>query len=214
MPLGHFTIIPVKPFAAGKSRLGYLLSSEERIRLNAFFFDRTVKAAEGLGGNASIIVVSRSEEVLHAAQRRGLVPVPETGRDLNTAAMQATAVARSAGATGILILPVDLPFATTMDLRRFIAAGAGAGKTLVIAPDQTGCGTNALFVSPPELDRYWFGQASFALHCNAAKAAGYRVVEQRIPGLQFDIDTPEHYRHWRQHQHGEAPNAAVALVPG
>ena len=212
-----FFIIPVKPFDEGKSRLAPLLAPSERAALNAFFFESTMKLADECTSAATTIVISRSERVLQAARRWGVLTVRERGSSLNAAANQATRVARAAGATSILLLPTDLPFANSAALQGIVARGKEPRMSIV--SDQSGRGTNVLFLSPPSLNRYWFGRSSYKFHCKAGQASGLVVTEQRSPRLEFDVDTPEQYLEWQEtdisgrvHQAGFVATGGVATA--
>ena len=65
---------------------------------------------------------------------------------------------------------------------------------LVIAPDASEQATNALVLSPPDPDFFHFGPSSFAAHLHAARERGMTIEIVRRPGLAFDLDTPEDYR--------------------
>ena len=90
----------------------------------------------------------------------------------------------------MLILPTDLPFLAPDDVRALIEMD-GPGPMVSIAPDRRELGTNALFVSPPGLLPYAFGEHSFAQHMALAQAAGARLRVCRLPGAALDIDGPD-----------------------
>ena len=76
--------------------------------------------------------------------------------------------------------------------RKGLGAGAGAAGALVrIAPDEAGVGTNALYVRPPDLISFEYGEASGPRHLAQARARGARVDRVDRPGLRFDLDTPD-----------------------
>jgi 2-phospho-L-lactate/phosphoenolpyruvate guanylyltransferase len=202
----HVTIVPVKPFEEGKSRLGCVLSHSERARLNSDLFERTMGVAEEFGGAGSTIVISRSRDVLNAARRWNAKPIWEEGSALNAAVHQAALAARSMRPKSILVLPTDLPLLTIDALRRTTSFAAQSG--LVIVPDRSEVGTNLLFYSPPSFDRFCFGPMSFSQHCAAGREAGFSVVEARVSELQFDLDTPQDYRDWSSIAR---PTASVAV---
>ncbi len=114
------------------------------------------------------------------------------------------------GATGILVLPTDLPRVTASDLETFLSLGNVEGASwqptphsagwepalrtntlLVIAPCRHETGTNALLMRPPDLIPFAFGPGSFAAHCSAARAVGVEPIIYRAASIAFDLDTPE-----------------------
>lgn len=62
---------------------------------------------------------------------------------------------------------------------------------LRIAPDEAGIGTNAIYVRPPDLLAFEYGEGSCLRHVERARARGVRVDRIDRPGLRFDLDTPE-----------------------
>jgi 2-phospho-L-lactate guanylyltransferase len=185
-----WAIVPVRPFAEGKSRLAALLSRDERARLNAVFFRHTLAIAMQAVGRGSTLVVSSSESLLEMAAAQGArTLMEEPPHELNAALTQAARWAMAEGATALLSVSCDLPFLTAADLRDMLDGAAGAD--LVIASDRLGTGTNAMLVRPPLGLPYRYGSGSFAAHLAAAHAAGLATRIICRPGLAFDIDTPD-----------------------
>ena len=59
-------------------------------------------------------------------------------------------------------------------------------------------GTNAVAMRPPGVLPTLFGESeSCRLHEEAARRAGLRAVVLDLPGLAFDVDTPEDLAAWR-----------------
>jgi 2-phospho-L-lactate guanylyltransferase len=109
---------------------------------------------------------------------------------LNAALTRATQAALARGAGAVLVLPTDLPLLTAGDVRELIEMD-GPGPIVNIAPDRHEAGTNALFVAPPGLLAYAFGEHSFALHSALAEAAGARLRVCRLAGAALDVDGPD-----------------------
>ena len=95
------------------------------------------------------------------------------------------------GADRLLILPADLPTVAAGDLGQVLAAGDRAGnRSVVLAPDRHGRGTNALLLTPPEVIDPAFGGDSRAAHAWLASSADAAYAE--IPGiLGLDLDTAD-----------------------
>jgi 2-phospho-L-lactate/phosphoenolpyruvate guanylyltransferase len=190
-----FAIIPVKPLAAGKSRLVGALSDRDRLALNRFLFDRTLATAAEYPGTTRTIVVSRSEELLETARARGMVAVRESAEaDLNAALATATESALALDAGGVFILPVDLPLAGPERLRAIIEEQSG--PVLVLVPDRHGSGTNLLYQVPVRLRAYRFGPRSIDGHRESAAMAGLRVRICRDAALALDIDARDDLTAW------------------
>lgn len=198
-----WALVPVKPFAEGKSRLAGYVSPPARQQLNRRLLRQTLETIQQADVAGGVLVVSRDAEALALAARAGAHPLreePETATEavpgdpesrLNSALAQAAAHAIAQGATAILVLPTDIPELTVQDVQR-VAALEGAGPQVVIAPSGDG-GTNALLLQPAWAIPFAFGPGSFQRHQQLAQAAGLpvRVVESAT--LAFDVDWPEDY---------------------
>ena len=188
-----WAIVPVKPFAEGKARLAASISDGTRARLNRDFLHHTLTVLAEFPGIARTIVVSRDPDALAMAEEMGARPLLETGEAaLNPALGQATGEDKRLRAEAVLVVPTDLPLASAGDFETLVRE-AGPPPTIVIAPDRTGTGTNALYAAPPGLIRYFFGTASAAAHAEAAQQAGAAFHSVSVPGLAFDIDTEADY---------------------
>jgi 2-phospho-L-lactate guanylyltransferase (CobY/MobA/RfbA family) len=86
----------------------------------------------------------------------------------------------------------DLPRIEPRDVQALLAALARSDVVLV--RDHVGDHTNALGLAPPTAIATCFGRAeSFALHCEAARAAGLRVTVVDSERVAFDVDGPEDF---------------------
>ena len=92
------------------------------------------------------------------------------------------------GALTVLLVPIDVPTVTPADFTRLAAA---TRPGLVVVPSADGTGTNALVRTPPDCIESRFGPGSFRAHLDQARSKGVPADVLRVPGLMFDIDTPE-----------------------
>lgn len=183
---GIWVVIPVKPFAQGKSRLS--LPLDDRFAINRAFFDHVLAVSRDVVPGRNILVISRDEAALAAARRGGARALREEEEgDLNDALAIGAQHADQRGARGTLSLFADLPYLGADDLEAMISAFDG--DNLVIAPDERGSGSNAMLMAPGAFP-YRHGTASFWRHLDAARerGAGFDVI--RRSGLMRDIDTP------------------------
>ena len=194
-------LVPVRHLERAKSRLGDALDAEERTALARRFLDATLTAlatVRDAGLIAGIVIASGDPEALGAAVAAGATPLPVPGRDLVADLDVAREVARAAGATAVLVVPIDLPAIgaglITEILERAASAAArarAAGRGLVLlVPDVRGEGTNLLLLSPPAAIAFAFGPGSRSRHVAAAGIAGAVCVEAPGP-LSLDVDTPD-----------------------
>jgi 2-phospho-L-lactate guanylyltransferase len=189
MPI--WAIVPVKPFLRSKSRLAGVLTPQERAGLSREFLGHALAVLRQVPAIRQTLVISRDPAALALAHAQGVHTMTEAGApDLNSALTRATQAALTQGAGAVLILPTDLPFLAPDDVRALIEMD-GPGPMVSIAPDRREIGTNALFISPPGLLPYAFGEHSFARHMALAQAAGARPRVCRLPGAALDIDGPE-----------------------
>jgi 2-phospho-L-lactate guanylyltransferase len=102
-------IVPVKPFAEGKSRLSEELPPAERARLSRRLLHHVLTTAAIDDLFPQTIVVSRDPGAAKIAEGYGAMLLAEEGGELNAALEQARELALRQGATAILVLPADLP---------------------------------------------------------------------------------------------------------
>ena len=90
-----------------------------------------------------------------------------------------------------VILFADLPLVNGDDVAELVATPG----QIVIAPDQNRAGTNGLLLrrGPVELSEFAFrfGVGSFAAHVAEARQLGIEPAIVDLPGLGFDLDTPD-----------------------
>ena len=207
--LSLWTIVPVKPFREGKSRLAGYLTPSTRRALNRNLLTRTLNAIRLGRIDAEIVVVSRDNDALDLATRMGCHALTEapcnplpfvTGprafsidheSQLNAALTQAAAYAAARGATRVLVLPTDMPNLTAEDVRT-MAFPRDRAPQVNIAPSRDG-GTNALMLQPVQAIPFAFGRDSFQRHRRLAAEAGIPVRVVESASLVFDIDLPEDY---------------------
>jgi 2-phospho-L-lactate guanylyltransferase len=189
-------VLPVRGIAGGKSRLAPVLDAGERAAFNAWLLRHTLDVLRAWRGTENCVVVSACDDAIGIAAAFGAHCVREPpGAGLNAAAALGAAHASSLGRASLLVLPSDLPQLTAGALDALVCESRGAD--VLIAPDESGAGTNALLVAAHSRLEFRFGPKSFESHCRAAAALGLRVVVHRSPPFAFDVDTPDDYARWR-----------------
>lgn len=198
-----WAIVPVKPLLRAKSRLSPVLSSEQRAELSQQLLLRTLDVLDELPEVSNTLVISRDQRALALAREHKARTVTEYGSpDLNVALARATALAKSQGASAVLVLPADLPLIEAKDLRELIEHSSNP-PVVVVAPDRHERGTNALLVAPPGLIEYEFGPDSYAHHHTRGEAAGARVEICKSLALGLDLDAPEDLEIYRNDHNRE-----------
>jgi len=179
-----WAVVPVKEFAGAKQRLAPVLAAADRARLYAQMLDRVLDALAAARGIDGILVVTNETRL----KRRDVRVLPDLERAGQSAAVaQGARLLAAEGHKSMLTVPGDLPLAAAAEIEQVVAAH----DRFTIVPSHDGKGTNALAVSPPDLIRFQFGDASFVPHCAAARALGLEPRILRLPGLGLDIDTPD-----------------------
>lgn len=200
----RLSLVPAKPLARAKARLGVALPSGDRRRLVLAMLRDVVAAAAPV---ALVWVVCSDEEARLVARDGGAEPIPDETPDagLNSSLEAATARAIAAGFDEVLVLASDLPCVAAADV-----AAMFAEPGVAIAPNRAGTGTNALLRSPPNAIAPAFGDRSREAHERLAREAGFgcRIVVR--PGLTLDVDRPEDLALASKIGPGQATAAAVA----
>jgi 2-phospho-L-lactate guanylyltransferase len=186
-----FAIVPVGALAGAKSRLGAVLDAEERLELTLRLARDTISAVVATPGIAETLVVTPDDAVRELAARLGARPVRQRDGGLNRGIDVGREEAIAAGASAVVILPIDLPEVSAEAIAAVLSPLVTKRRPLVvIVPDRHGRGTNALLLAPPDAIDTCFGGDSRAAHAAAARAAGAELIELGGP-LTLDLDTPD-----------------------
>jgi 2-phospho-L-lactate guanylyltransferase len=186
-------LIPCKPLAKGKTRLSQFLSARERYDLCTALLDRTLNVAQELTPADRIWLITEDAAAAARAAAMGIPVITDQAHTLNGALTNARDYIIRNGSDcgqGLLILPIDLPFADDAAI-----VTAANGGDVSIAGDHDGIGTNLLLLKRKAARdfAFSFGANSFARHCEIARRAAYSVTIVESPALAFDIDEPRHY---------------------
>lgn len=184
-----FALLPVKAPRNAKQRLSGFLTAGQREELARILYEETLSSLRVARGIDRVVVVTSDPGAAEHARRSGVSVFAE--REQVSHSVSADAGCRRAmelGAATVLLAPIDVPLVTAADFERLVAA---ARPGVVIVPSADGTGTNAMARTPPDVIESRFGVGSFRIHLEEAriKQAPFEVL--RLPGLMFDIDTPE-----------------------
>ncbi len=194
-----WAIIPVKPLHESKRRLAHLLSAGARAELIHHFLDNLLATLNEAPGIDRVLVVTGDAEVTALAESHGAAVLVEAEpRGLNEAATRGAALAARQGATAVLILPADLPFARVEDIERMLRPLEEAySPLLAVCGDEAEDGTNALLLAPPGDFTFHYGPGSYRAHLDEAAARGRAIHIINAPGLRFDLDTESDWLAYR-----------------
>jgi 2-phospho-L-lactate guanylyltransferase len=184
-----FAILPVKSPQNAKQRLTGFLAVEQRESLARILYKQTLAALCQAEGIDRVVVATSDPEVADHARRNGVLVFDETEQISHSASADAACLrAKAMGASTALLVPIDVPTVTPED---FTQLAASARPGLIVVPSSDGTGTNALVRTPPDCIESCFGPGSFRAHIDQAHSRGLQADVLRLPGLMFDIDTPE-----------------------
>jgi len=188
-------LVPVKAFAAAKTRLSPLVAAERRADLAARLLDSVLDAILSSDAVDLCAVVSPDPAVLATAAALGAVPLRQTSVGLNPGLEEGRAWAVRQRAGALLVVLGDLPLLTAAEVAGLVAQ-AGPAPGVVLAPDRHGTGSNALLLTPPGAIPFRFGRDSAAAHMAAAAARGLPLRQYITSGTTFDVDTPADLQTW------------------
>ncbi|NTV36896.1 MAG: 2-phospho-L-lactate guanylyltransferase [Anaerolineaceae bacterium] len=188
-----WAIVPVKPLNEGKSRLANILSIEERKKISIFMLEHTIHVLRDVRKIDQVLIVSRDPEVISFSMSLSVRTIVEDKvLGLNPALNKAVSIAQAHNVSGVLILPADLPLITPDVIGELLGARKN-GCEIRLSPDNRLQGTNAVFMDPPGILEFQFGDGSFFRHKKQAEEKGIflqTVINEKI-GL--DLDLPEDY---------------------
>lgn len=187
-------VIPVKPFAFAKQRLARTLSESERSELARVMLRDLLRTCLAVSRSSGVLLVGEPRQLAAFAHDPRIEILPEEERGLSRAVAQAGAFLAARGERSMLMLPGDVPLAAAAEIDALAADHARQTPRVSIVPDREGFGTNAIALTPTTGMPFLFGRESFAAHRAAAEALGREVQIHDLPGISFDIDTPEDLR--------------------
>ena len=199
-------IIPMKPLAEGKTRLGRQFSQSQRADLAAGMLNRVISAIKG----ASIElfwVIGGDDRITQMVRNQDGIWLPEMGRNLNDTVSKAFASASKEGYSA-LYLPGDLPFIKPSDVINLIRSSERRNN-ITLAPARRDGGTNGILVPQGIYFEPELGQRSFAKHLAQAARMEVSVAICYSPGLGFDLDTVDDLATYEQME----PGLLERLVP-
>jgi 2-phospho-L-lactate/phosphoenolpyruvate guanylyltransferase len=168
-------LVPLKALGRAKSRLAAALSAQERAELMLSLLERVMGAVREAGVERITVVTSEPLAGHHVWDDRGLA--------WNDAL--AAAAEQVVRAPLMAVISADLPLLRADEVEELLEATPERGIAIARALDG---GTNAVSMRPPGLVRTRFGErASAAVHAGL----GVDHVILDLPGLAFDLDTPE-----------------------
>ena len=168
-------LVPLKALDRAKSRLAGALSAAERAELMRSLLERVVGVVREAGVERITVVTAEPIEGYDIWLDRGLA----WNDALATAAVEVVTTPI------VAVISADLPLVQPDEVEELLETTPAQGIAIARALDG---GTNAVSMRPPGLVRTHFGEPqSAAVHAGL----GVEHVVVDLPGLAFDVDTPE-----------------------
>ena len=173
------------------SRLGDLLSQEEKIGLSLAMLEDVIEVVRGIEGIEPLVVVTRDARAAALAEGYEIEVIrePEETRGEGPAVDYGAGILERRGIERLLVLPSDMPEVAAEDIKSILAIDAGE-PSVVMAPAHDG-GTNGMLRRPPTVIPSRFGPDSLALHLREAEARGAAARIIKLESFRVDVDTPE-----------------------
>jgi 2-phospho-L-lactate guanylyltransferase len=176
-------LVPIKPFGLANSRLAPVCSPSERESLTRSMLRSVIESAQNL--RVALLSSSSAEDVRRFALTHGTRFLAEPdGGDINSAVSAGVNQLAVLGYGRVAIVHSDLPLARDIT---WLADSEG----IIVVPDRTGRGTNAISVPSHIGFQFSYGPGSFERHCNEARRHGFEPTVVLDPdGLSMDVDEP------------------------
>ncbi len=181
-------LLQVKTFAEAKQRLVPVLDAATRTGLARAMCTDVLNALARTHAAERVIVFTAADEVIQMARPFGFDVVLEKSVNGHSAAVNQMVMELSTSSDRILSIAIDLPRLLPSEIDFALDA---ASEPVTLIPSRDWTGTNGVvFISPAHIAME-YGEGSFRRHLSKAAAAGHRADVMNLPGIAFDIDTPE-----------------------
>jgi 2-phospho-L-lactate guanylyltransferase len=181
-------LLPVKDFKDSKQRLIPALDANRRAELARAMLTDVLNAIARARAPERVVVFTGADQVMQVAKPFGFDVVFETSVAGHSAAVNAMVEELSGTSTRILSIAADLPRLVPSEIDFALDA---ASEPITLIPSRNWTGTNGVVFIPPARISMEYGEGSFRRHLSKAAATGLRSDVMNLPGIAFDIDTPD-----------------------
>lgn len=194
-----WAVVPVKGFAAAKSRLGTLLGPTHRARLARAMAADVITALKASNAADRLCMLSNSSDTRGAAAALDIPWLDEADLTalpgLNAGIAGVAQLAAREGATALLVIHADMPLLTAHDIRHVVSTWQSLdGDQRVVMVRAFDGGTNLLLVERPEAFTYHYGPDSHAQHTRECIRRGCTTATVELPSTALDVDTPDDFK--------------------
>ncbi|HET7149553.1 MAG TPA: 2-phospho-L-lactate guanylyltransferase [Candidatus Nitrosopolaris sp.] len=187
-----FALVPVKKFERSKSRLGSVLSTDERIKLSELLLINTISILKKSSAISNIVVISSdnvAKEIAATSDTKFLEEPKDNG--VNAAITLADDYSFENKAHATLVIPVDLPLLTCTDVNIMCKYSKSLERCVVICPSLRYDGSNALLRKPSRLLKTHYDEDSFNAHIRAATLFRIPIKVFLSQRIMKDLDSIE-----------------------
>ena len=181
-------LLPVKDFSDAKQRLASALNAESRAGLARAMLLDVLDVLVRARSPERVVVFTAAAEVAATVRALNFEVIMEQSVDGHSAAVNRMVEELAPTSSRILSIASDLPRLVPSEID-FVLDAACEPITLVPSRDWTG--TNGVVFIPPAKIAMEYGAGSFRRHLSKASAAGHCADVMNLPGMAFDLDTPE-----------------------
>lgn len=181
-------IIPIKKFDHSKTRLGSFLDPKERKELTKLLMLDTLEKISKLEQKQIIIVSGERIELMGGF--KDVVIIKENDLNgVNNAIGLANKLIKDNEFSESLIIPIDLPLLSAIDLENMIENSRKFEKGVCIVPSKRFDGTNALLMKPHSVIDTFYDNNSFYNHVKSAAENNISIEIIKNENLMIDLDT-------------------------
>ncbi len=181
-------LLPVKDFRNAKQRLASALDADTRVNLARAMLSDVLEALSHATVPDCVVIFTASPAAAELARSFGFDVIVESSVNGHSAAVNLMVSELSSNASQILSIAGDLPKLRPEEIDFVMNTAA---EPITVFPSHDGTGTNGILFIPPARIAMEYGENSFRRHMSKASAAGHRAEVMRVPGIAFDIDTPD-----------------------
>jgi 2-phospho-L-lactate guanylyltransferase len=188
---GAWTVVlPVKPFAVGKSRLGGWAGPRREALARAFYLDTLTSVLDADDVGRVIVVTDDPHAAAEATARGALTTGDHPRAGLNRAILRGVSYARAlVPDSPVAALAADLPALRTAELGRVLARARAHDRAFLA--DHTGRGTTVLTARRGEALRPSFEGPSQHHH---RLSGAQEITGLHAPSVRLDVDTVDDLR--------------------
>jgi 2-phospho-L-lactate guanylyltransferase len=194
-------LLPVKDFNSAKQRLAPAMDAADRAGLARAMLADVLAALKRSRTPERIIVFTAAEEVMQLVEPFGFEIVFERSIGGHSAAVNLLVDEFCGSSSSILAIAGDLPKLASSEIDFALNA---ASEPVTLLPSRDWTGTNGVVFIPPARIAMEYGEGSFRRHLSKVSAAGLRSDVMDLPGIAFDIDTPEDLEAYFQDPHKDS----------